>query len=174
MSVRNIIALVLVVISFGLLIPGLSKDLITISASFSVMGRSIPLLEDTRSILTTVQTLYESGDYFVAGLILLFSVLVPFIKGVMLAVVLLLKNATQRFQLFRFVRSISKWSMADVFVVGVYVAFLASKATENMDAQVHSGFYYFTAYCLVSLLALQFMHVADPAAEARSDSAIAA
>ena len=69
--------------------------------------------------------------------------------------------------MFAFVRSISKWSMADVFVVGVFVAFLASNATPNMDAQIHSGFYFFTAYCLVSLLALQFMHVAAPPSDPR-------
>jgi uncharacterized paraquat-inducible protein A len=52
--------------------------------------------------------------------------------------------------------------MADVFAVGVYVAFLASKAAENFDAEIRIGFYYFVAYCLVSLLALQFMSVPRP------------
>ena len=52
-------------------------------------------------------------------------------------------------------------SMADVFVVGVYVAFLSAKATDNLDAELHIGFYLFASYCLVALVALQFM-VVDP------------
>ncbi len=52
--------------------------------------------------------------------------------------------------------------MADVFAMGVWVAFLAGKATDNLDAQIRIGFYYFVGYCLVSLLAIQFMSVPDP------------
>ena len=53
--------------------------------------------------------------------------------------------------------------MADVFAMGVYVAFLASEAAQNFDAEIGIGFYYFVAYCLVSLLAMQFMSVPRPA-----------
>ena len=61
--------------------------------------------------------------------------------------------------------------MADVFLVGVYVAFLSAKATDNLDAEIHRGFYYFAAYCLVSISSLHFMKIepaptdATPAAE---------
>ena len=64
----------------------------------------------------------------------------------------------------RFIDTISKWSMADVFLVGVYVAFLSAKATDNLDAEIHEGFYYFTAYCLVSIASLYFMRL-RPAGE---------
>jgi paraquat-inducible protein A len=49
--------------------------------------------------------------------------------------------------------------MADVFAVGVFIAFMASKAIDNLDAIMGSGFYYFVGYCLVSNLAFQFLHV---------------
>ena len=74
------------------------------------------------------------------------------------------RNAAWRYRLFIFVRSISKWAMSDVFTVGVYVAFLAAKATDNMDARIEPGFYWFAGYCLVSLLALQVMKVDAPGA----------
>ena len=64
-----------------------------------------------------------------------------------------------RYRIFAFVRGISKWAMADVFVVGVYIAYLSAKATDALDAQLHEGFYYFTAYCLISLLSVQVMQV---------------
>lgn len=155
MTARNLIALVLVAISFVLLYPGLTQPLITITASFTLLGRTMEMFSETRSILTTIEGLHESGNNFVAGLILVFGVVVPLVKGLVLLSVLLLRSARTR--LFRFVHSISKWAMNDVFVVAVYTAFLAGKANEVLDAHLGVGFYYFTAYCLTSLLALQLM-----------------
>jgi len=162
MKTRNIIALVLVLLSFVLLIPGLTWPLITIRASFVFMGNTIEIFNQTRSILQSIKDLHESNNDFVAALILLFSVIVPFVKGAMLGVASLVKDSTRRYQLYAFVRSISKWAMADVFAMGVWVAYLASKAADNFDAEIRVGFYFFVAYCLVSLLALQFMSVPHP------------
>ncbi len=89
MTTRNTIALALVVVSFVLLYPGLTQPLITISASFTLLGRTMELFTETRSILTTIEGLHESGDDFVAGLILVFGVVVPLVKGLVLLSVLL-------------------------------------------------------------------------------------
>lgn len=159
---RNTIAIALIVVSYVLLVPGLTKPLLTITASIEFMGMTRELFTETRSILETVKNLHESGNDFVSGLVLLFSVIVPVAKGLLLLVALMLKSAERRYGIFRFVRSISKWSMSDVFLVGVYVAYLAAKATDNLDAVAEIGFYYFAAYCLVSLLALQFMKIERP------------
>ena len=112
--------------------------------------------------MEAVKSLYETGNYFVSGLILLFSIIVPFIKAAILAVILFTKAPGPRYQLYLFVRSISKWAMADVFAVGVFIAFMASKAIDNLDAVIGSGFYYFVGYCLVSNVAFQFLHVPAP------------
>ena len=159
MTRRNLIAVVLVLVSLVVVVPGLIQPIITLSAN--MMGRQV--FAETRSILQTAKDLHESGNDLVAGLILFFSVLVPFIKAVLLGVVGLLKpTVLLRYRIFAFVRGISKWAMADVFVVGVYIAYLSAKATDALDAQLHEGFYYFTAYCLISLLSVQVMHVEPP------------
>jgi len=163
--VRNLVAIGLILVSFALLIPGLTKPLLTITASIDFMGVSRELFRETRSILQTVRNLHSSGDDLVAGLILLFSIVVPVAKGLLLLTAFALRSPRWRHDIFRFVRSISKWSMSDVFLVGVYVAYLAAKATDNLDAVAEVGFYYFTAYCLVSLLALQFMVIEPPTAD---------
>ena len=160
MQPRNIIALLLILTSFALLIPGLIKPLITISAFFELLGNRTELFSQTRSIVQTVKSLHQSGDDFVAGLILLFSVIIPFGKGILLLTVMLLRDAAAKLNIFKFVGAISKWSMADVFVVGVFVAFLAAKANSNLDAKLETGFYYFAAYCLLSIASHQFMTVA--------------
>lgn len=156
---NNRIALALILLSFALLVPGLVKPLLTIDASIEFMGLKRDLFTETRSILQTVRNLHQSGNDFVAGLILLFSVIVPFAKGISLLVVLALKDQAKRLGIHKFIDTISKWSMADVFLVGVYVAYLSAKATDNLDATIHEGFYYFAAYCLVSISSLHFMRL---------------
>jgi len=87
---------------------------------------------------------------------------VPFIKMAILAAILTVKNPVTKYRLYMFVRSVSKWAMADVFAVGVFIAFMAGNAIDNMDAKLHPGFYYFIAYCLISNLSFQFLYVPKP------------
>ncbi len=156
---RNRVAILLTLVSLVMLIPGLLAPLITITASMDLLGVSRELFRETRSILGAIQSLHDSGNDFVAGLILLFSILVPALKALLLFVILLLRKPESRHRLYLFVRSISKWSMADVFVVGVFIALLAAKATDNLDGVIGSGFYWFTGYAVVSNLAFQFLVV---------------
>ena len=159
MTRRNLAAVILVLVSLVLVVPGVIQPIITLSAD--MMGRQV--FAQTRSILQTVKDLHSSGNYTVAAMILFFSVMVPFVKAVLLGVVGLLKpSRSARYSIFAFVRGISKWAMADVFVVGVYIAYLSAKATDALDAQLHEGFYYFAAYCLISLLSVQVMQVDRP------------
>lgn len=159
MSARNRIAIVLTVVSVVLLLPGLSQDILTITASVPVMGKSREIFRQTQSILDAVRTLHKSGNDFVAALILLFSVLIPFLKAIAFFVILGLRRPIARTRLYLTVRALSKWSMADVFVVGVFIAYLAAVATDNLDAKLESGFYWFVSYCLVSNLAFQLLQV---------------
>jgi paraquat-inducible protein A len=163
MSTRNWIAVGLTLVSLAVIIPGLRSDALTITATIPLLKK--PLYEETQSILRAIRRLYDSKNYFVAGLILLFSVIVPFIKAAMLAVILTIKNPEMKYRLYLLVRSMSKWAMADVFAVGIFIAFMAGNAIDNLDARVHPGFYYFIAYCLISNLSFQFLYVPPPASE---------
>jgi paraquat-inducible protein A len=160
MSTRNWIAVGLTLVSLLVIIPGLRSDALTITATIPLLKK--PLYEETQSILRAIQRLYDSKHYFVAGLILLFSVIVPFIKMALLAAILWMKNPVARYRTYLFTRSISKWAMADVFAVGIFIAFMAGNAIDNLDAKIHPGFYYFIAYCLISNLSFQFLHVPPP------------
>jgi len=162
MTSRNKISVGLTLVSMALLVPGLSEPALTITASLTIFNKSQEIFRQTQNIVQAVRSLYESGNLFVAGLVLLFSIVVPFIKAALLAVILSTKSLATRYRLFLFVRSVSKWAMADVFVVGVFIAFLAAKATDNLDAVIGSGFYFFAGYCLISNLAFQFLSVENP------------
>ena len=54
-----------------------------------------------------------------------------------------------------FTKAIGKWSMADVFVVAVLVAYFSASGDEFSEAKIGLGLYYFAAYCLLSQYATQ-------------------
>jgi uncharacterized paraquat-inducible protein A len=168
MSTRNRIALALTVVSLILIVPGLRSDALTITATMPLLKK--PLYEETQSILRAARRLYDSKNYFVAGLIVFFSIVVPFLKAALLAVILWARNPGLKYRLYLFVRSVSKWAMADVFAVGIFIAFMAGNAIDNLDAKLHPGYYYFIAYCLVSNLSFQFLHVPPPVALSAGNS----
>jgi paraquat-inducible protein A len=159
---RNAVAIGLTVVSIGLLIPGLTQPVLTIVASISMMGVTQELFRQTQSVLEAVRTLHDSGNDFVAGLILFFSVTVPFLKALALVIILMLRNPKTRYRLYLMVRSLSKWAMADVFAVGVFIAMLAARGSDNLEGTPGPGFYYFAAYCLVSNLAFQLLFIPPP------------
>jgi hypothetical protein len=126
----------------------------------------IVVYEQTRSIVSAVRRLYEVGSPLPATLILLFSVGVPVGKAALVVWALFMKGERSRRATLSFVEAIAKWSMADVFVVALFITYLAAKASTAasgeaapvvaFDAAVGPGFYWFTAYCIFSLATQQF------------------
>lgn len=164
----NGVAVVLILASFAMLVPGVTRPALTIdaSATLPLLGK-LNLLHETRSILGTVNNLRESGNNLVAGLIFAFSILVPTVKGLLLLYVVAFARGPGRMFLYRTVQVIGKWSMADVFVMGIFLAYLAGNAVNGMSAVLHEGFWYFLGYCMLSILSAQFMRIepAPPAPE---------
>lgn len=139
-----------------------------LTASLQKNARDIQVYEQTRSIVSSVQHLYDVKSPTPATLILLFSVVVPFAKAVMVLIALFTGDAARRQRTLHFVEAIAKWSMADVFVVALFIAFLAAQASQTppgdpnvpppllaFSADFGPGFYWFAAYCLFSLAAQQ-------------------
>lgn len=150
-----------------------------ITASLQKSVTEVEVYEQTRSIVGSVRRLYEVGSPVPATLILLFSVVVPLAKAVLVAWALFMVDTRRRLRTLAFVESIAKWSMADVFVVALFIAYLAAQASTAptagpnaeppliaFTADFGAGFYWFTAYCLFSLASQQF--TARPVAEAAS------
>ena len=128
-------------------------------------GPEIEVYQQTRSILGSVRHLYRVGSPTAATLILIFSVLVPFVKASLVLWAVYHPNPLRRERTLRFVETIAKWSMADVFAVALFIAYLAAQATQSaagspsalvtFSASFGPGFYWFTAYCLFSLAVQQ-------------------
>jgi paraquat-inducible protein A len=127
----------------------------------------VEVYSQTRSIIGSVRRLYEVGSPLPATLILLFSVIVPFGKAALVAWAALMQSDRARKRTLGFVELIAKWSMADVFVVALFIAYLAAQASQTpagdpnaaalvaFTAHFGWGFYWFAAYCLFSLASQQ-------------------
>jgi hypothetical protein len=135
----------------------------------------VSIMNKERSILGTAVDLYDQNHILVAALIVLFCLIIPVFKGTLLLTALGLKNQSHRAFLKRLLDAIGKWSMTDVFLVAILLTLLATDEQGNhikhnlnvmgMDlpvevgviirSQIEAGFWWFLAYCLVSLAGIQ-------------------
>jgi len=166
---REAAGLALVAAAYAAFVPGITHPLVTLTASFKFLGRDMEVFHETKSLLGMIDALHDSGNDFVAGLVLLFGIVIPVTKGILLLAGPLIPHAAVRRGAGRFAQAITKWAMNDVFVVAVYVAFLSAKATDNLDAQLERGFFWFTAYVLLSLLSLPLLPGPPPPRGATPD-----
>jgi len=122
--------------------------------------RDHPPYEQKQTIVVTIRYLYQNGGYLAATLLFLFSVCVPFGK-VLTYLIAIHAPAKIRERLLGFINVIGKWSMADVFVVAIYTAYLGARSSVGVGQPIHfettygPGFYWFASYCIVSLAAQQ-------------------
>jgi len=165
----NLIAITLFIP--GILLPMFSLNM-AMTANVSGAKLTNTLIDKNLSLLQTIQELWQDERLLVATLIFAFSICIPVIKFALLSLAYAKKHSKLEVSVYKFISQIGKWSMADVFVVAIFLAVLstnhAETATEQqlalfgfkLDFIVSSetlsalgpGFYYFTGYCLLSLL----------------------
>jgi hypothetical protein len=139
-----------------------------LAAALQKNAQDVEVYAQTRSIVGSVRHLYEVRSPMPATLILLFSVVVPLAKAAMVLWSTFMTDAVRRRRTLGFVELIAKWSMADVFVVALFIAYLAAQASQTppgdpnvapplvaFTASFGAGFYWFAAYCVFSLAAQQ-------------------
>jgi len=135
------------------LLVGLFAPMLTVVAQREVMVLGKVVLQfETKSIFGTVFSLYTTGNGFTALLLFLFSVVIPVAKLAVSLTALLARRARTRDACRGFVHAAGKWSMTDVFVVAVLLAFLASGSGQLTNARLGSGLYFFAAYGLLSMI----------------------
>ena len=152
---NRILLLILHIISLILLGFGWFKDMIHIDITAHLLI-DFNLFNEKRSIISTMQSLWDSGNYWPFLLIFLFGIVVPIIKSGVVFYLLLAKNANVKW--YKFINAISKWAMADVFVISIFIAFLGARAMENTKATIEIGFYCFAAYVVLSNIVVSYLH----------------
>ena len=138
----------MVTLVFGLIAPIL---MVTIHKEVEYLG-DIVLSFESKGVMGSINKLWESGDYIVAGVILLFSVITPVLKVVSLLFISIFMESKFAHSIVKFFKLIGKWSMVDVFVVAVFLVYLTANKGDVSRAEVEVGLYFFLAYVIVSML----------------------
>ena len=191
---RKLLVLLLIVVALGLLYPGITQPVLTLTGTvekskiaelgiemiagegadaqtrqmltaissflgFDQIEGQLEAYNNTRSVWGTVDELSRSGNLPVAFLLVFFSLVIPVFKLLLQSCSLFIERADLRGPLLTLNAALSKWSMSDVFVMGLLVAYMAGSASGQMGdlltmyASLEPGFYYFLTYCLFSIVA---------------------
>ncbi len=146
-------------IAFIALLVGLTTPVLSLEAS-----KELPVLGETvfqfqsKGVLSTIAALEQNGNLWLAIILFFFSVVIPVLKN--LVAWLTLFSRTHHFSLrgLHISRHLGKWSMADVFVVAILVAFFSTSGEGGMThAEVQAGLWFFAAYVVLSLVGTQLI-----------------
>jgi len=139
----------LIALAGGLLMPIM---MMSIHKDVQYLGEVVLAME-SKGVLGSIAKLFESHDYVVGGALLLFSILLPLLKTLsMLFLALFIENKSAH-TVVQFFKMLGKWSMADVFVVAIFLVYLSGGKSETSRAEVQVGLYFFLAYVILSMLA---------------------
>lgn len=140
---------------------GQTRDMLTMMSRLLGLDRiegRVTAYRNTRSIWGMAEELAANGNAAVAALIVAFSVVIPSLKLLLQLLAFALPGGRGR-PLIRINGALSKWSMADVFVMAMLIAYMAGQASNHMgellvmSARLEVGFWYFLAYCLFAIAA---------------------
>ncbi len=124
--------------------------MVTVHKNVEYLGDVI-LSFESKSILGSIEKLYNGGDMPIAMVILIFSVLLPALKTLSLLFVSIYETREFATKMVFFFKKLGKWSMLDVFVVALLLVFLTSRGTDVSRAEAEIGIYFFLSYVLLSM-----------------------
>ncbi|MCA8967486.1 MAG: paraquat-inducible protein A [Planctomycetes bacterium] len=130
---------------------GIAAPMLTVVAyaDVPVLGEVV-LRYEAKSIVGTVLQLGSLGSWFTALLLTLFSIVTPFVKLLLSWVAASTRDPRR---VVSAIEHIGKWSMTDVFVVAVLLAFLAAGPGGMTRASLGVGLYFFAGYAIASQVA---------------------
>ncbi len=146
--------------------PGLIRTLavgvMIVGATASlVLGLTLPVMEltyfyvwsDTHSFISIVRALYAEQELFLAGILVVFSMLFPAIKLIYLLVAYTAMASGAGASQIALGRMswLGKWSMLDVLVLALVIFYV--KASALTDAATLPGIYFFSAAVLMTMIA---------------------
>ncbi len=114
-------------------------------------------LENQVSLFGALQQMYWQSEWLLFGIILFFSILFPFLKLLLLFLLLnVFEDNSQRHQIYLHrLEMMGKWSMLDVFVVALLLVTIKLDLVANV--QIHYGVYAFASAVILTMLANQWM-----------------
>lgn len=126
-----------------------------------VLGLTLPVIEltyfyvwsDTHSLVSIVRALYAEQELFLAGVVVVFSMLFPAIKllYLLVAYTTMAAGGRARQRVLNRMSWLGKWSMLDVLVLALVIFYV--KASALTEAAALPGIYFFCAAVLMTMVA---------------------
>ena len=173
-----------VFLALGLFLPMIDLDARLSDVDLQLLGEQIHFDEQvmyfqSKSITDVTRTLLEGRGWdlkLVGILILLFSIVLPFLKMILTTAYLFIERAQQSKLVQTVIFYLGKWSMADVFVVAIFMSYIGfygllnsqlgamagSSETMTIETVNYSkfspGIIFFTMYCIFSIVLSMLIH----------------
>ncbi|MEO1608180.1 MAG: paraquat-inducible protein A [Pseudomonadota bacterium] len=135
--------------------------LIIIATIFFSLGIMLPVIKFTtiyvwtneHSIATIVYALYENQEYFLCGVLFIFSIVFPFLKLFYLLTLVTSPDFLPEFRetSVNMVEWLGRYSMTDVMVLAILIFYMNSSG--YTEANVLPGAYFFAASALITMFA---------------------
>ncbi|PWQ99001.1 paraquat-inducible protein A [Leucothrix arctica] len=134
----------LLLCSLVALVIGVTAPLITLQKLY--------FIENTISLISTIQTLYIDKEWLLFFVIAIFSLCIPVIKIISLLLITNVEYKTGSFldKSLSLIETLGKWSMLDVFVVALLLVSVKLGALAKVE--VHYGLYIFTASVMLTMI----------------------
>lgn len=152
-TVQGIIINLLLLCSLIALIVGVIAPLLTLQKLY--------FIENTISLISTIETLYNENDWLLFTVITIFSLCIPVVKIVSLIMITNIDFEPGSFldKTLSVIETLGKWSMLDVFVVALLLVSVKLGALAKVE--VHYGLYIFALSVILTLiLSLWIYHLA--------------
>ncbi|MFT3810063.1 MAG: paraquat-inducible protein A [Micropepsaceae bacterium] len=124
--------------------------------------QSFTILDETRSVITMVQRLWETNYILIAVLILVFGVALPIVKNLGVALLLASPSGSRGARAARLLQFMGRFAMVDIFAISIIVSVMAASTIGQGDnpgpaviqtvTTLQSGFYLFIGYVLASFV----------------------
>ena len=141
MSTRFFIPIILFVATFSLAL-GMTMPLMNVSRLY--------FFDDNPSLLGIIRSLWTGGDWLLASIVTLFSVILPVTKLAVAQLAAARVPAAVHI-LHRWIGLLSKWSMLDVLLVALVI--FAAKTSGLATAITQPGLWLFTISAILSAVA---------------------
>lgn len=113
---------------------------------------SLSLQHEVKTIIGVIGKLINMGNYILAFVLILVSLLIPFIKSFIILIHNILRLNGRDSELHQIIKTIGKWSMVDVLVVAILVVFFTTNEDVNSEMIIESGLYFFLIYVVLSMI----------------------
>lgn len=135
----------MLLLALGLLLGGLFRPFTQVTKLW--------VFEDQVSVFRGILTLYDERELFLFGVLLVFTVIFPFVKITALLVLWLIPRFTlqQMARTHDYIAHLGKWSMLDVFVVAVLIVLIRAGGLAEIKAQ--DGLLLFCASVMLTQIA---------------------